>query len=240
MVLILLLINLEISMKNLSIKKDQTQIRFALTGATGFLGRNLLLEIIKQNYKNLSDIEIIILGRSSKEDSLHYRIMNILAEEVLDYIDDSNLEINDFLQAISSRIKCVNIALGEPNLGVSHDDFKVLSAKTIDFFFHVAALTDFRDGETVVKNLEKVNVSGTEELISLIANLKVSEFSYVSSAYACGLTHGTIMPDYVNLNQEFRNPYERTKLKAEIIVRQIKKKVVSSLEYFVHQQYVVG
>jgi thioester reductase-like protein len=218
--------------------KKQTQIRFALTGATGFLGRNLLLEIVKQNYKNLSDIEILILGRSEKENSLRNRIADILREEVLDYVNDSSLDTQNFLKMIMERIKCVNISLGEPELGLNHDDYQVLSSRTIDFFYHIAALTDFRDGKAVMENLEKINVFGTKELLNLVSNLKVSEFIYVGSAYSCGLTAGIIMPDYVNLNQKFRNHYEKTKLKAEILVREFKKKVLLNVEYSVLQQYV--
>ena len=225
-------------MKILNNKKNQAQLRFALTGATGFLGRNLLLEIIKQNYKNLSDIEILILGRNDKENSLPNRIRDILKEEVLDYVNDPSLDIQNFLEMLMNRIKCVNISLGEAKLNLSHDDYQILSSRTIDFFYHTAALTDFRDGEKVVNNLEKINVFGTQEILDLVSNLKVLEFIYVSSAYACGLTAGRIMPDYVNLNQKFRNHYEKTKLKAEILVREFKKKILLNVEYSVPQQYV--
>lgn len=212
--------------------KKQTQIRFALTGATGFLGRNLLLEIVKQNYKNLSDIEILILGRSEKENSLRNRIADILREEVLDYVNDSSLDIQNFLKMIMDRIKCVNIALGEPRLGLNHDDYQVLSSRTIDFFYHIAASVDLRHGKKVEEELEKTNIGGTQDILNLVKSLKVKEFSYVGTAYECGKTYGKVMPDYINLNQEFRSPYEKAKLKAEILVRNFQKQTGIRCRYF--------
>lgn len=47
----------------------------------------------------------------------------------------------------------------------------------------------------------------------------MGEFCYVSSAYSCGKTCGNIKPDYTNLDQDFRNPYERIKLETEILIR---------------------
>lgn len=198
---------------------NSSKIRFLITGVTGFLGRNLFLEIIKNHYKNLSEIEIIVLGRSSDKDSLLSRVTKILIDDLSSYVNDRHRDSVDFIREVLSVTKCVNMTIGEPKLGISQEDYKILASQKIDFFFHVAAMTDFRDGEVVIKNLEKANIEGTREMINLALELKVGEFDYVSSAYTCGLTAGEIMPDYVNLEQNFRNPYEKTKLKAEILVR---------------------
>jgi nucleoside-diphosphate-sugar epimerase len=40
----------------------------------------------------------------------------------------------------------------------------------------------------------------------------------MSTAYACGKTYGLNKPNYTNPNQEFRNPYEKSKLEGEQIV----------------------
>lgn len=197
---------------------------FALTGATGLLGRNLLLEIIKQHYRKISDIEILLLGRSTKANSLHERVMKILDEEVIDYIDDASLNKSEFLKEVSEKIECFDIRLGEANLSLSQNDYKILTSKKIDFFFHVAALTDFRSGNIVADKLTKINVDGTRSILELLPNLKVAEFSHVSSAYVCGITAGKISPDYINPNQKFRNYYEQTKLEAEILVKDFCKK----------------
>ena len=196
-----------------------SKITFALTGATGLLGRNLLLEIIKQNYKNLSSIEILLLGRNSKTDSLHERIIKIVEDEVFDYIDDESIDKKGFLSEIDKVIKCYNIILGEPYLAMSEDDINEIKSKKIDYFFHIAALTDFRSGSVVADKLTRINILGTQSVLDLLPKLKIVEFSYVSSAYVCGMTTGKIAPNYINLDQEFRNYYEQTKLNAEILAR---------------------
>jgi nucleoside-diphosphate-sugar epimerase len=38
-------------------------MRVALTGATGFLGRNLLFEIVKRNLQALDRLQVVVLGR---------------------------------------------------------------------------------------------------------------------------------------------------------------------------------
>ena len=42
--------------------RNGKQVIFAITGATGLLGSNLVWEIIKQNYANLDLLQIIWLG----------------------------------------------------------------------------------------------------------------------------------------------------------------------------------
>ena len=95
----------------------------------------------------------------------------------------------------------------------------MLKSKAIDLFFHIAALTDFRDTPGVVKALKQTNVYGTQQILELVETLKVREFCYVGSAYSCGTKSGNIKPDYVNGKMVFRNPYEASKLEAENLVR---------------------
>ena len=210
-----------------------SKITFALTGATGLLGRNLLLEIIKQNYKKLSSIEILLLGRNSKTDSLHQRIMNIIKDEAFDYIDDQNLDREGFLNEIKKVIKCYNIILGEPYLAMSQDELSDLKTKKIDYFFHIAALTNLWHDEKSKIDLERINVDGTKGIIQLVKELgNVGELSYVGTAYSCGKTYGNIEPDYINISNGFRNNYERTKLEAELLVRNFEKETGQKCRYF--------
>jgi hypothetical protein len=64
----------------------------AITGITGLLGRNFLLETIKQNRKKLSELKFIFFGRDSKKDNLKSRIIKILEEELKDYVDDESFD----------------------------------------------------------------------------------------------------------------------------------------------------
>lgn len=199
-------------------------MRIALTGATGLLGRNLLFEIFKQNLHRLDDLKIIVLGRSHKTASLYDRIKDIISTDGVYYIGVAEQNHSEFINKIlNDCIIPIPFDLTKDGLDISADNFDKLKGAKIDYFFHVAALTDFRSDNTVKVKLEEVNVNGTHRVIDLVKKLNVGEIIYVGSAYSCGSKTGLVEPDYVNLNEKFRNPYEESKLKAEILVRDFAK-----------------
>ncbi|WP_392534375.1 SDR family oxidoreductase [Nostoc sp. C117] len=198
-------------------------MRIVITGATGLLGQNLLLEYIKNYLDNLSNIEIIILGKSSGDLSLNQRIHQIILNDNFGYLEISDSRKEELQQFVTTQIKCIESDLLKYKLGISPESIENLSSLNINYFYHVAALTDFRDSPQVVSLLEKINVEGTQQILELVSCLNVEEFVYVSSAYVCGSATGNILPDYLNINETFRNPYERTKLQGELLVRKFAK-----------------
>ncbi len=198
---------------------------FAITGVTGLLGRNLMFEIIKQNFDNLQNLTIIVFGRSSKDKSFASRVSDILQNELCDYLGIEKLNFaSELSYIINNCLKFVeyNLDLGSQKID-DEEITSILFNRPIDVFFHVASLTDFRDGNSVEADLVKVNIMGTKKILDLVSKMKLRKFSYVSSAYVCGISSGKIMPDHINLNANFRNPYERTKLEAELMVRNFAK-----------------
>lgn len=206
-------------------------MRIAITGATGLVGRNLLLEIIKQNLANLNDIDVVILGKGKHNKSLRQRIESILFTEGPDYIAAENIARADLAQFSEKQIRYVDIQLSAPGLGISEVDRQKLREAPIDFFFHSAGLTDFRHTPDAVEKLTAVNLTGTQKMTELAETLDIGEFCYVGTAYACGETFGTVEPDYVNPDQDFRNPYERIKLEAEIVVREFQQRTGMKCRY---------
>lgn len=199
-------------------------MRIAMTGATGLLGRNLLFEILKQNLNGLDDLEILILGRSQKTAPLEERIDRILVEDGYPYIGIDGQGNNEIKNKLNSCITPVSFDLTVDGLGISEADLAKLKGKPIDHFFHVAALTDFRSDKSVEAKLEEVNVNGTKRLLGLLDKLDIGQAVYIGSAYSCGSKTGVVKPDYINLNEKFRNPYERSKLKAEVAFREFAQK----------------
>ena len=195
-------------------------LRFALTGGTGLLGRNLLFEILKQNLNNLDKITIFFFGRGKDDSPFEKRILEIICDDGSYYLGFSPETLPLALKKqIFSAIIPVEFDLAKGNLGINPADFDKLKKEPIDYFYHLAAMTDFRSGAAVEEKLEKINVEGTKKICSLIENLNVKEVIYISSAYACGSKTGLVKPDYTDVNEIFRNPYEKTKLKAEIYFR---------------------
>ncbi|MFA5113422.1 MAG: SDR family oxidoreductase [Candidatus Margulisiibacteriota bacterium] len=198
-------------------------MRIALTGATGLLGRNLLFEIIKQYIGKMDTLELLILGRSGIDTSLDNRLENIIDKEGSYYLGYNGHLSEDNKLNIFRRSVPIFFDLTHNNLGISDDSFNILKRKDIDLFFHIAALTDFRSGDIIKHKLYDVNVNGTKRVLDLISTLNVKQFIYVGSAYSCGSKTGLVRADYANADETFRNPYEQSKLLAELLVRSFSK-----------------
>jgi thioester reductase-like protein len=205
-------------------------MRIAMTGPTSLLGRNVLYELFAQYINHLDQLDLLLLGRDKPETPLRERVKEMFAPMVPDYF--SALQLETIYHYLDHRVRCIDIDLQQDGLGVSEADFQALAAKPIDMFFHIAALTDFRDLPIVVEMLKRTNVDGIPRVLDLVAGLRVGEFDYVSSAYTCGMTTGEIQPDYVNIHQAFRNPYEHSKLQAEIRVRLFEQRTGMRCRYF--------
>lgn len=195
-------------------------MRIVLSGATGLLGRNLLFEILKQNIKRLDDLEILVLGRPQKAFTLDDRLENIIINDGFDYIGIDPQNRPTYKEKIERCVVPIHFDLIHDGLGILQEEFKELKREKIDHFFHVAALTDFRSNPSVKATLEEVNIKGTQRVLDLVKQLDVGQLIYIGSAYSCGSKTGMVEPDYINLNEKFRNPYEKTKLEAEISVRE--------------------
>src|SRR6476646_9302232 len=106
---------------------------YFVTGATGFIGRHLVEQLLKR------DGDIYVLVREGSTGRL---------EELID----------GWGPEAKPRIKPVLGDLGEPNLGVGDEQVAALKEEGIDHFFHLAAIYDMTaDDETN----EKLNVAGT-------------------------------------------------------------------------------
>lgn len=212
---------------------------YMLTGATGLLGRNLLFEIIKQHLNDLDSIKIFLLGRSLNENDLATRIFDIIENDGADYLSISKDGYNDLRNKLRSIIHCIHFELDNDTI-LSHRDETLLKSHGVEYFFHIAACTDFRSSEVVKKKLWTVNVDGTMRVLQLAQKIKARHFIYTGSAYTCGETTGHIAPDYINFNQKFRNYYELSKLEAEVSVRKFSQQNPSMKTKFFRPSTISG
>ena len=83
--------------------------------------------------------------------------------------------------------------------------------------WHFAAVTSLTaEDEQVTRLIQEVNVAGTERLASAWGNgAAAGPFFHISTAYVVGVRPGTALESESALGQEFRNPYEASKLAAE-------------------------
>ncbi|MGB2631182.1 MAG: SDR family oxidoreductase [Candidatus Omnitrophota bacterium] len=207
-------------------------MRIVITGATGLIGQNLLFEIIKQNLRNLHNVQIIVLGRDKDGNNIHKRIKEMVLNEGIPYVTRDKSDIGAIREYCQSSIISIYADLSKKKLGLKDKEYRELKKTPIDFFFHLAAVTDLRDMPRIEHTLVKVNVGGTKQILELISSLKVREFCYTGTAYSCGDIAGSIKPDYINRSNKFRNPYEKTKLDAELLVRDFARKTKTRCRYF--------
>jgi nucleoside-diphosphate-sugar epimerase len=162
-----------------------------ITGASGFLGRALVKEILSQS-----------------DDTLHLLVRSGDTETVL---------TNDLGDLVSSRVHFVRGDITESNCGVPREIQTQLKSR-IDELWHLAASTTFDDNRA--EEIRRVNVGGTQNVISLARHFdKLCRFYYMSTAYVCGKRTDVIDEDDIDDSQGFKNVYEKTKWESEGIVR---------------------
>jgi len=207
-------------------------LRIAITGATGLLGRNLLFEIIKQNLRNLDELELFILGRNARDMNIAGRVRQIAMDDGLSYLSLDKKKAESIERFVKDGIKCIYMNLTEDKLGIDSENLRSLAADKIDIFFHLAALTDLRHTPQIIKALDRTNIYGTKQILQLASSLKIGEFCYMGTAYSCGNMRGKIKPESIDPEQKFRNPYEATKMEAEFLVKKFSKKTKTRCRYF--------
>jgi len=193
-------------------------MRFAIDGTTGLLGRNLLFEILKQNLNCLEDIEIILLGKSDGNKTFEDRMDDIILNDGSDYLRLDKTKNKSKLDEIKTRLKFIDFDLTLSDLGISSENVNYLKKNKIDYFYHIAALTNFFDTPEVIKKLTLINFEGTKNLLYLNKSIKVKNMVYVGSVYHAGVNGQEILPNYFNKSGKFRNPYERTKMESELFL----------------------
>jgi thioester reductase-like protein len=82
---------------------------------------------------------------------------------------------------------------------------------------HCAASVSF---DLPLEESRSVNVGGTRRMLEFARGCaRLERFSYVSTAYVAGEPGRVFREDELEVGQEFRNPYERSKFEAELALR---------------------
>ncbi|MEM6533346.1 MAG: SDR family oxidoreductase [Myxococcota bacterium] len=167
-----------------------------VTGSTGLVGQCLLEELIKRGAR------VTCIGRSRNGVQFADRLRQLLRGRLFTH-----------LPRAETVVKAIDGDLADLT-GLNLVDVP-------DHVIHVAALTDFRSGPSAAARLDAVNVQGTARLVDAIADLPSPprSFTLVSSAYSANIRPGHVMPEDGDLDGPFHNPYQRSKLEAEHLVR---------------------
>jgi thioester reductase-like protein len=178
-----------------------------LTGATGFLGQNLLLRILRGE-KN-TKIILLVRGRSQKD-----------SEERIKELLTSYIPETDYYY-IKDRISVKRGDISLRNMGLPQSQYTLL-AKQVTHIIHSAANTKFL---LPIEKARLINYQGTKNLM-LFARYakkigKLEHIAHISTAYVSGNRSGIIYEDDLENGQQFSNTYEQSKYETEQFVREL-------------------
>jgi NAD(P)-dependent dehydrogenase (short-subunit alcohol dehydrogenase family) len=163
---------------------------YFVTGATGFIGRNLVERLLER------EGTIYVLVREGSKGRL--------------------AELRNRWGADEERVVGVVGDLSQPGLGVAEDVVSTLKGE-VDHLFHLAAIYDMTaDAESQ----RVANVEGTRHMVEFAEAVEAGCVHMVSSIAAAGLYKGTWREDMFEEAENLdTHPYFRTKHDSEAIVR---------------------
>src|SRR3982750_1924006 len=162
---------------------------YFVTGATGFIGRFLVGNLLKRGEP------IYVLVRRG-------------AQKKLDALRERH-------GATDRQIVAVAGDLAKPRLGLSDADVRRLKGK-VEHFFHLAAIYDL---EASAEDQHAPNVEGTRHAMECATAVNAGCVHHVSSIAAAGLYEGVFREDMFDEAEELEHPYFRPKHDAEGVVR---------------------
>ena len=163
---------------------------YFVTGATGFIGRNLVEQLLER------EGTIYVLVREGSRGRLE--------------------ELRSRWGAPEDRVVGIVGDLSEPRLGISDEDVERLRGE-VDHLFHLAAIYDMTaDAESQ----RLANVEGTRHMVEFAHAVEAGRVHMVSSIAAAGLYKGTWREDMFEEAEDLdTHPYFRTKHESEAVVR---------------------
>ncbi|MBW4465527.1 MAG: amino acid adenylation domain-containing protein [Pegethrix bostrychoides GSE-TBD4-15B] len=170
-----------------------------LTGATGFLGAFLLHELLQQ-----TQADVYCLIRASSLEEAHQKLQMTLKRYHL------------WQGELNPRVVLVPGDLSEPMLGLSDFTFTELAEK-LDLIYHCGACVNL---VYPYRDLKAANVQGTQEILRLASQGKVTPVHYISTADVLKplLYSGSQIiyeDDIINCVQDLDKGYTQTKWVAE-------------------------
>jgi len=171
-----------------------------LTGATGYIGQALLWKWLLS-----TNVKCNLLVRSRQSASSRSRIEAALRESGGDPLP--------WLK----RIEVFDADVSQEKFGLSSTSYETLTGR-VTHIIHCAAAARF---DLELEEARRTNVGGVQHILSFAEQCRnLTKLDYIGTAYVCGLRRGLIKESELDMGQQHRNTYERSKFEAEGMVRE--------------------
>ncbi len=165
-----------------------------VTGATGFLGVQLVGELLDRHPD--ATLALLIRGRAGESSQQRADSFIPLAER--------------------SRVQVFSGDVSQPNCGLDTAAYARLSVETTRVI-HSAATVRF---DHSLDEARRINVDGTRHILDFAGGARrLRSFAYVGTAYVAGERSDLVRENELAMGQGYRNTYEQTKAEAEALVR---------------------
>lgn len=165
-----------------------------VTGATGFLGVQLVRELLQRQ----PNATLALLIRSGAGKTGQQRADAFIPS------------------AQRSRVQVFAGDVSQPHCGLDGAAYARLSAETTRVI-HSAATVRF---DHSLEEARRINVEGTRHLLDFAGGARqLRSFAYVGTAYVAGERSDLVREEELSVGQGYRNTYEQTKAEAEALVR---------------------
>lgn len=165
-----------------------------MTGATGFLGVQLVRELLARQ----PNATLALLIRDREGQSARQRA-------------DSFIPLPE-----RSRVQVFSGDVSQPHCGLDPAAYERLSAETTRVI-HSAATVRF---DHSLDEARRINVEGTRHILDFAEGARgLRSFAYVGTAYVAGERSGLVRENELAVGQSYRNTYEQTKAEAEALVQ---------------------
>jgi long-chain acyl-CoA synthetase len=171
-----------------------------LTGATGFVGMELLVRYLER-----TDRRVYALVRGADDREVAARVKRTLRS------------LFGAGHPYAKRVVAVCGDITRPGLGLGRGRDGL--AERVSEIVHGAASVSF---ELELEAMRAINVEGTRRMLQFAERCQgrggLRRMSYISTAYVAGEHEGLFSEDDLDVGQRFRNAYEQSKFEAERLI----------------------
>ena len=170
-----------------------------VTGATGFVGAALILELLAQTRDDV--IALVRPGACTPEARFQQELLH------------AGAAYESAVDPAAALSRC-RVVTGDVTLNGCGIDGENLGRVT--HVWHCAASLRYED--RYADEIRAINVEGTRQVLQLAESLGAETFNHISTAYVAGRTTGTIHERRM-VDVQVNNAYERSKVDAEASFR---------------------